>query len=60
MTAQLRPWRPEDFAEPCEGCGAPPGQLCRPWCDAGYTADCYRRDAERRAPTASSTDCPKE
>jgi hypothetical protein len=45
----LPPFRPEDFDETCETCLAPPGQLCRPWCDTGYTADDYRAQAERHA-----------
>ncbi|MDG9709781.1 hypothetical protein [Streptomyces sp. DH10] len=45
---RLRPWRPEDFDDPCETCGAPAGQLCRAWCDTGYTAADARRDAELR------------
>jgi hypothetical protein len=44
----MRPWRPEDFDDRCETCGAPAGQLCRAWCDTGYTADDARRDAEIR------------
>ncbi|MEW1648434.1 hypothetical protein [Streptomyces sp. NPDC091219] len=45
----LPPFRPEDFDETCETCGVPPGQLCRPWCDTGYTADDYRAQAARHA-----------
>ncbi|MFD5814673.1 hypothetical protein [Streptomyces sp. NPDC127038] len=46
---QPRPWIPcEDFTEPCESCGAPAGQLCRPHCDTGYTAEDTRLDNERR------------
>ncbi|MEU1925596.1 hypothetical protein ACWEV9_32735 [Streptomyces albogriseolus] len=52
MTGQPRPWRPEDFDDHCETCGAPPGQLCKPRCDTGYTADDYRRDAVRHQETA--------
>ncbi|WP_217236465.1 hypothetical protein [Streptomyces sp. AC555_RSS877] len=48
MTGPLRPWRPEDFDDQCETCGAPPGQLCKPPCDTGYTAEDARRDAEIR------------
>ncbi|MFF2165410.1 hypothetical protein ACFVWP_32585 [Streptomyces sp. NPDC058175] len=48
MSAQLRPWRPEDFDDQCETCGAPPGQLCRPSCDTGFTAEDSRREAELR------------
>ncbi|KMS74283.1 hypothetical protein ACM01_15420 [Streptomyces viridochromogenes] len=48
MSGQLRPWTPEDFDDRCETCDAPPGQLCRPWCDTGYTAADARRDAELR------------
>ncbi|GGJ68019.1 hypothetical protein [Streptomyces brasiliensis] len=44
----LPPFNPEDFDERCETCGAAPGQLCRSTCDTGYTAEDYRRDAERR------------
>ncbi|MGW2232307.1 hypothetical protein, partial [Streptomyces formicae] len=44
-----QPWRPEDFEDECETCGAPPGQLCRPRCDTGYTAQDFRRDAVRRS-----------
>ncbi|MGW2556424.1 hypothetical protein [Streptomyces sp. NPDC001635] len=43
----LPPFSPEDFDDQCETCHAPPGQLCRPSCDAGYTADDYRADAAR-------------
>jgi len=43
----LPPFRPEDFEEGCETCGAGPGQLCRPECDTGYTAADFRADAER-------------
>ncbi|MER5924894.1 hypothetical protein [Streptomyces mirabilis] len=45
------PFRPEDFEERCETCNAPPGQLCRAWCDTGYTAraDAERHDAQRDA-----------
>ncbi|MEU6653397.1 hypothetical protein ABZ904_29170 [Streptomyces sp. NPDC046900] len=45
----LPPFSPEDFDEQCETCQAPPGQLCHPSCDAGYTADDHRADAERHA-----------
>ena len=45
----LPPFRPEDFDEPCETCRVGPGQLCRPWCDTGYTAADYRADAARPA-----------
>ncbi|MER8009745.1 hypothetical protein [Streptomyces sp. NPDC094149] len=45
----LPPFHPEDFDEMCETCGSGAGQLCRPWCDTGYTADDYRTDAERHA-----------
>ncbi|MGW1411308.1 zinc finger domain-containing protein [Streptomyces sp. NPDC002403] len=41
-----QPFRPEDFDEECETCGAAPGQLCLSWCDTGYTADDYHADAE--------------
>jgi hypothetical protein len=43
----LPPFRPEEFEEACETCQAGPGQLCRPWCDTGYTPDDYRADAAR-------------
>ncbi|CAM5650247.1 hypothetical protein GCM10010261_61990 [Streptomyces pilosus] len=52
MTGQPHPWRPDDFDDHCETCGAPPGQLCKPWCDTGYTADDYRRDAVRHQKAA--------
>ncbi|MDQ0994816.1 hypothetical protein [Streptomyces sp. V3I7] len=42
-----RPWRPEDFDDWCETCRAAPGELCRPWCDTGYTAEDARKGAER-------------
>ncbi|WP_406436459.1 hypothetical protein OHB14_62345 [Streptomyces sp. NBC_01613] len=45
----LPPFRPEDFDDKCETCRAAPGQLCRPWCDTGYTADDFRADTERHA-----------
>ncbi|MGW2111952.1 hypothetical protein [Streptomyces sp. NPDC001948] len=45
----LPPFRPEDFDEECETCGAAPGQLCLSWCDTGYTADDYRADTQRQA-----------
>ncbi|MFF8717536.1 hypothetical protein ACF07T_39990 [Streptomyces sp. NPDC015184] len=45
----LPPFRPEDFDEECETCHVAPGQLCRPWCDTGYTADDHRADAARQA-----------
>lgn len=48
MSGQLCPWRPEDFDDRCETCGAPAGQLCHSWCDTGYTAKDARRDAEIR------------
>lgn len=51
MTTPPPPWRPSDFTEPCETCGAPPSQLCRPQCDTGYTAEDYRHDAEHRHQT---------
>ncbi|MGW7131332.1 hypothetical protein ACWGIA_23770 [Streptomyces bobili] len=38
----------EDFTEACETCHAYAGQLCRPPCDTGYTAQDAQRDAERR------------
>ncbi|MFE5688149.1 hypothetical protein [Streptomyces sp. NPDC056512] len=66
MTGPLRPWRPEDFDDQCETCGAPPGQLCRPWCDTGFTADHARREAAirdlgaRRPAPSTPTDQPKE
>lgn len=49
MSSPPPPFRPEDFDERCEICGAPPGQLCRAWCDTGYTAADARADAERHA-----------
>ena len=52
MTGQPRPWRPEDFDDHCETCGAPPGHLCKAWCDTGYTADDARHDAIRRQEAA--------
>ncbi|MEV4231239.1 hypothetical protein AB0J81_29955 [Streptomyces bobili] len=52
MTGQPRPWHPEDFDDHCETCGAPPCQLCNPWCNTGYTTDDYRRDAQRQDRTA--------
>ncbi|MFF5303559.1 hypothetical protein ACFY5F_29815 [Streptomyces sp. NPDC013161] len=55
MSGQLRPWRPEDFDERCETCGAPAGQLCRTGCDTGYTAEDARREAELRDQAASRT-----
>ncbi|MEU6511053.1 hypothetical protein [Streptomyces sp. NPDC046942] len=54
MSGQLRPWRPEDFDDHCETCGAPPNQLCKAWCDTGYTAADARRDSELRAAQAAS------
>lgn len=69
MTTTPPPWRPSDFDEPCETCGAPPGQLCKPECDTGYTAEDYRQEAERRAqaapeephrPRGTSPSSPKE
>ena len=45
----LLPFRPEDFDEACETCLAPAGQLCRPWCDTGYTAADYRAQTEPQA-----------
>ncbi|MEJ8654946.1 hypothetical protein [Streptomyces sp. MS1.AVA.4] len=53
MTGSPRPWRPEDFDDRCESCGAAPGQLCKPTCDSGYTAEDFRRDAERRDQAAA-------
>jgi hypothetical protein len=44
----LPPFRPEDFDERCETCDAPPGQLCKPTCDTGYTPKDYRHDTEHR------------
>ncbi|MGW4102014.1 hypothetical protein [Streptomyces sp. NPDC004976] len=52
MTGQPRPWRPEDFDDHCETCGAPPGQLRKAWGDTGYTVEDARRDAVRRQETA--------
>ncbi|MEU1599140.1 hypothetical protein ABZ468_41620 [Streptomyces sp. NPDC005708] len=52
MTGPLQPWRPEDFDERCETCGAPPGRLCKPSCDTGYTAEDARGDADRRQEAA--------
>ncbi|MEU0228233.1 hypothetical protein ABZ177_28340 [Streptomyces sp. NPDC006284] len=49
MSSPPPPFRPEDFDERYDTCGAPPGQLCRAWCDTGYTADDARADAERYA-----------
>jgi hypothetical protein len=46
MSSPPPPFRPEDFDERCETCGAPPGRLCRAWCDTGYTAEDARADAE--------------
>ncbi|MET7693840.1 hypothetical protein ABZT06_38735 [Streptomyces sp. NPDC005483] len=66
MSGQPRPWRPEDFDDRCETCGAPAGQVCRSWCDTGYTAEDARRDAELRdqsatnLPPAHPTHSPKE
>lgn len=54
MTGPLRPWRPDDFDDRCETCGAAPGQLCKPWCDTGYTAEDFRRDAERHDQAAEA------
>lgn len=53
----MPPWRPEEFEERCETCASPPGQLCHPWCDTGYTPDDYRADAARaaRRGTAATT-----
>ncbi|MGW1193675.1 hypothetical protein [Streptomyces sp. NPDC002559] len=45
----LPPFRPEDFDEECETCRAAPGQLCRSWCDTGYTADDHRAEAARQS-----------
>jgi hypothetical protein len=60
MSFSPRPWRPEDFTERCETCGAPPGQLCEPSCDTGYTAEDSRHDAERRAQAAAAPPgCPR-
>ncbi|MFD7444082.1 hypothetical protein [Streptomyces sp. NPDC059909] len=56
MTGPLQAWRPEDFDDGCETCGAPPGQLCKPTCDTGYTAEDFRRDQAAAAP--SSTEHP--
>ncbi|MFD7407783.1 hypothetical protein ACFV7R_35150 [Streptomyces sp. NPDC059866] len=52
------PFRPEEFDERCETCKAPPGQLCHPWCDTGYTAEDFRHDAERRAKAAAAPGTP--
>jgi hypothetical protein len=52
MTGPLRPWRPEDFDDWCETCGAAPGQLCKR--DTGYTAEDFRRNAERRDQAATA------
>ncbi|CAM5498642.1 hypothetical protein GCM10010345_64600 [Streptomyces canarius] len=65
MTGPLRPWRPEDFDDWCETCGAAPGQFCKPACDTGYTAEDFRRDAEPRdqdapAPPEPGTHHPPE
>ncbi|MFC0843431.1 hypothetical protein ACFH04_06745 [Streptomyces noboritoensis] len=54
MTGALRPWRPEDFDDWCETCSAPPGQLCKPRCSTGYTAEDFRRDDERRGQSAAA------
>ncbi|MFE4580639.1 hypothetical protein [Streptomyces chartreusis] len=54
MSGPPRPWRPDDFDERCETCGAPPGQLCHSWCDTGYTAQDARLDAERHDPPPTS------
>lgn len=48
MSSPPPPFRPEDFEERCESCGAVPGQFCHAWCDTGYTAADARADAERR------------
>ncbi|OIJ93233.1 hypothetical protein BIV25_25975 [Streptomyces sp. MUSC 14] len=60
MSGPPPPWRPQDFDDHCETCGAPPGQLCKAWCDTGYTAADARRDAELRDQAASrpATDAP--
>jgi hypothetical protein len=60
VTGPLRPWRPEDFDDRCETCEVPAGQLCKPWCDTGYTAEDARRDAERRdqVPTSPAPGTP--
>ncbi|AZP14708.1 hypothetical protein EJC51_47495 [Streptomyces aquilus] len=54
MSGEPRPWRAEDIDDRCETCGAPPGQLCRPWCGTGYTAEDAHRDAELRDRGAAS------
>ncbi|MCF2435945.1 hypothetical protein LV779_22035 [Streptomyces thinghirensis] len=58
----LPPFRPEDYDEHCEACGAPPGQLCHAWCDTGYTAADARAEAEsvtppRTTPSAQRPPC---
>lgn len=45
-----RPFLPQDFDEPCEGCLAPAGAYCRPGCDCGYTTE----DAQAEATRASN------
>jgi hypothetical protein len=54
VTGPLRPWRPDDFDDWCETCGAAPGQFCKPTCDTGYTAEDFRRDAEPRDQDAAA------
>lgn len=51
MNRELRLWRPEDFEDTCESCGAPPGQFCRDSCDVGYSAALHHKaiaDRENR------------
>ncbi|WP_331763482.1 hypothetical protein [Streptomyces anthocyanicus] len=55
MSSPPPPFHPEDFGERCETCDAPPGQLCRAWCDTGYTAEDARADAEHYITRSSTT-----
>ncbi|MFI6112920.1 hypothetical protein [Kitasatospora sp. NPDC051164] len=46
-STKRRPFLPQDFDEPCEGCLAPAGSYCRAGCDCGYTAEDARAEAAR-------------
>lgn len=48
MSQNLRPWRPEDFEDAHEDCGAQPGEFCRPHCPTGYTLAMHHKAMKER------------
>lgn len=46
MSQVGQPFEGSDFEDACEDCEAAPGQLCRPRCPSGYSADTRQRHVE--------------